>query len=184
VPHLAANLTPIRETVCVTEALPDRIGEPGFETNRCSAYWRQMRSGEVVIGGLAVADGGSIGSYSIDVRPSVPPLLARLLARLHPRMRDARISGCRAGLLDFASLEMPMAGPLPAEDGTPLPGAWVGAGLTGHGYAYAPILGLLLAEAINGGAARTLSLAPFDPRRYVGAVHAPTWLEPFRGAAR
>jgi glycine/D-amino acid oxidase-like deaminating enzyme len=184
VPHLAANLTPIRETVCVTEMLPYRIGEPGFETNQCNEYWRQMRTGEVVIGGFAVADEDmGIGSYSIRVRPTVPPLLAALLARLHPRMRDARIIRCWAGLLDFASLEMPMAGPLPAEDGTPLPGAWIGAGLTGHGHPYAPILGLLLAEAIESGEARTLPLAPFDPRRYVGAQHAPTWLEPFSGGA-
>lgn len=181
-PHLGANLTPIRETVCVTEMLDVRIGEPGFETNQCNEYWRQMRSGEVVIGGYAAADEGmGIGQYSISVGPEVPPLLAGLLARLHPALRDARIVRCWAGLLDFASLEMPMAGPLPAEDGTSLPGAFVAAGLTGHGHPYAPILGLLLSELIAGGAPRTLSLAPFDPGRYVGAAHAPTWLDPFRG---
>lgn len=181
-PHLAANLTPIRETVCVTEMLDLSIGEPGFETNQCNEYWRQMRTGEVVIGGYAVADEAmGIGSYSIRVRPQVPPLLAGLLARLHPALRDARIVRCWAGLLDFASLEMPMAGPLPAEDGTPLPGAFLAAGLTGHGHPYAPILGLLLAELMTDGHARTLSLAPFDPRRYVGRAHAPTWLDPFTG---
>jgi sarcosine oxidase subunit beta len=111
----------------------------------------------------------------------VPPLLAGLLARLHPALRDARIIRCWAGLLDFAALEMPMAGPLPAADGTPLPGAYVSAGLTGHGHPYAPILGLLLSELVAEGATRTLSLAPFDPRRYVGAAHAPTWLDPFQG---
>ncbi|MEO6345132.1 MAG: FAD-dependent oxidoreductase, partial [Candidatus Limnocylindria bacterium] len=31
-PHLGANLTPVRETVCVTEMLPFSIGRPGFET--------------------------------------------------------------------------------------------------------------------------------------------------------
>ncbi|HSK93365.1 MAG TPA: FAD-binding oxidoreductase [Candidatus Angelobacter sp.] len=182
VPHLAANLTPIRETVCVTEMLDVRIGEPGFETNQCNEYWRQMRTGEVLIGGYAVADEGmGIGSYDIGVRPVVPPLLAGLLARLHPALRDARIIRCWAGLLDFASLEMPMAGPLPAQDGTPLPGAYVGAGLTGHGHPYAPILGRLLAELIVDGTPSTLPLAPFDPARYVGTAHEPTWLDPFTG---
>ena len=184
-PHLAANLTPIRETVCVTEMLDARIGEPGFETNQCNEYWRQMRSGEVLIGGFAVADEAmGIGQYAMTVRPNVPPLLAGLLARLHPALRDTRIVRCWAGLLDFAALEMPMAGPLPARDGTPLPGAFVGAGLTGHGHPYAPILGLLLAELIADGATHTLSLAPFDPRRYVGAAQAPTWLDPFSGHSR
>ncbi|MGH2381412.1 MAG: NAD(P)/FAD-dependent oxidoreductase [Candidatus Limnocylindria bacterium] len=183
-PHLAANLTPIRETVCVTEMLSASIGAPGFETNQCNEYWRQMRTGEVLIGGYAVADDGmGIGSYSTRVRPQVAPRLAALLARLHPALRDARIIRCWAGLLDFASLEIPMAGPLPGEGGLPLPGAFVGAGLTGHGHPYAPVLGLLLAELIEGGDARTLSLAPFDPARYVGITHAPTWLDPFQGTA-
>jgi gamma-glutamylputrescine oxidase len=182
-PHLGTNLTPIRETVCVTEMLGVSIGRLGYETNQCNEYWRQMRSGEVVIGGYAVADEGmGIGSYSIRVRPQPPALLAQLLARMHPALADARIIRCWAGLLDFASLEIPMAGALPAEDGTLLPGGYVACGLTGHGHPYAPILGLLLAELIAGGAARTLSLAPFDPRRYVGARHDPTWLAPFEGA--
>ena len=180
--HLAGNLTPIRETVCVTEMLPFRIGEPGFETNQCNEYWRQMRTGEVVIGGFAVADESmGIGSYSLRVRPGVPPLLAGLLARLHPRIGNARIVRCWAGILDFASLEIPMAGPMPAADGTPLPGAYVVCGLTGHGHPYAPVLGELIAELIVDGRARTLPLEPFDPCRYVGATHAPTWLDPFQG---
>lgn len=183
-PHLGRNLAPIRETVCVTEMLTSSIGAPGFETNQCNEYWRQMRSGEIIIGGYAVADEGmGIGSYSTRVRPQIPPRLASLLARLHPALRDARIIRCWAGLLDFASLEVPMAGPLPAEDGTPLPGAFVGAGLTGHGHPYAPVLGLLLAELIASGEARTLPLTPFDPARYVGAAHPPTWLDPFTGGS-
>jgi glycine/D-amino acid oxidase-like deaminating enzyme len=183
-PHLGANLTPIRETVCVTEMLATSIGRFGYETNQCNEYWRQMRTGEVVIGGYAVADEGmGIGSYSTRVRPQLPPLLAGMLGRIHPQLRDARIIRCWAGLLDFASLEIPMAGPLPAEDGTPLPGAYVAAGLTGHGHPYAPVLGLLLAELIADGEARTLALDPFDPTRYVGARHEPTWLQPFSGAA-
>ena len=183
VPHLAANLTPIRETVCVTEMLPFSIGRPGFETNQCNEYWRQMRSGEVLIGGFAAADESmGIGSYSFRVRPGVPPLLAGLLARLHPALADARIVRCWSGLLDFASLEIPMAGPVPAEDGTALPGAYLVAGLTGHGHPYAPVLGMLMSELISSGSARTLPLAPFDPRRYVGVTHVPTWLDPFQGA--
>ncbi len=182
VPAIAANLTPVREHVMVTERLP-RVLRPGFETNLCNEYWRQEPTGEVVIGGYATADEGmGIGSYSMAVRRRIPPLLASLLGRFHPALRDARVVRAWAGLLDFASLEIPMAGPLPATDGTPVPGGYVVAGLTGHGLPYAPILGLLVAELIADGAARTLPLDPFDPRRYVGAGHAPTWLEAFEGA--
>jgi len=180
-PALAANLTPIREHVCVTEPLPELLG-PGFETNQCNEYWRQMRTGEVVIGGFAAADEElGIGSYSMEVSPAIPPRLAALLGRMHPAIADARIVRCWAGLLDFASLEIPMAGPLPAADGTPLPGAYLACGLTGHGMPYAPVLGLLLAELITEGRARTLPLEPFDPRRYLGTRHDPTWLGTFEG---
>jgi glycine/D-amino acid oxidase-like deaminating enzyme len=181
VPHIGHNLTPIREHVCVTEPIP-RLLHQGFETNQCNEYWRQLKTGEVLIGGYAVADEGmGVGSYSMSVRPAVPPRLAGLLGRIHPAAADARIVRCWAGLLDFASLEIPMIGRLPAADGTPVPGGFLACGLTGHGLPYAPIMGVLLAELISSGEARTLPLDPFDPARYVGAAHAPTWLEPFVG---
>ena len=178
---IGQNLTPIREHVLVTEPVPPLLA-PGFETNSCNEYWRQMRSGEVLIGGFAVADEAmGIGSYSMRVRPNVPPLLASLLTRLHPALRDVRVVRAWAGLLDFASLEIPMVGALPDPDGRPMPGGYVACGFTGHGLPYAPVMGLLLAELISSGAARTLSLDPFDPARYAGAVMPPTWLEPFQG---
>jgi sarcosine oxidase subunit beta len=179
VPSVAANLMPIREHTMVTEPLP-RVLFQSFETNHCNEYWRQEPSGEVLVGGFAVADEGmGIGSYSMAVRHAVPPLLAGLMGRFHPQLRDARVVRAWAGLLDFASLEIPMAGRIPAADGAPLPGGYVVCGLTGHGTPYAPILGLLLAELIAGGEAQTLSLAPFDPRRYAGPAHRPTWLAAF-----
>ena len=182
-PQLAANLTPIREHVCVTEPVP-RLIRAGFETNRCNEYWRQMRSGEVVIGGFATADEGmGIGTYSMAVHPTVPPLLAGLLGSLFPALADARIVRCWSGLLDFASLEIPMVGPLPDADGTPLDAAYVACGLTGHGMPYAPVIGEMFADRIAGESSASLPLAPFDPRRYVGEGHAPTWLEPFGVAA-
>ena len=183
VPWVRTALTPIREHVLVTEPVPPLLG-PGFETNQCNEYWRQMRTGEVLIGGFAVADEAmGIGSYSMAVRPQVPPLLARLLGELHPVLRDVRVIRAWAGLLDFATLEIPLAGRLSAADGTVVPGAYLACGITGHGLPYAPILGLLLAELIAEGAARTLPLDPFDPRRYAGHAAPPTWLDPFQGVA-
>lgn len=183
VPHIADNLTPIREHVCVTEPLPPLLTH-AYETNQCNEYWRQLRTGELLIGGFTASDEGmGIGSYSMAVRPAVPPPLAALLGRIHPAARDARFVRCWAGLLDFASLEIPMIGRLPSADGTPIPGGYLACGLTGHGLPYAPIMGLLLAELISSGEAHTLSLAPFDPARYVGTRHQPTWLGAFSGEA-
>ncbi|HET8587603.1 MAG TPA: FAD-binding oxidoreductase [Candidatus Limnocylindria bacterium] len=179
VPHVANNLTPIREHVLVTEQVPQRIG-PGFETNLCNEYWRQMRTGEVLIGGFAAADDAmGIGSYSMTVRPQVPPQLAQLLIRMHPALRDIRVVRSWAGLLDFASLEIPMVGRLTDADGTAIPGGYLACGFTGHGLPYAPIMGLLLAELIASGEARTLPLEPFSPARYAGGPKQPTWLGAF-----
>jgi glycine/D-amino acid oxidase-like deaminating enzyme len=179
VPHVADNLTPIREHVLVTEQVPQRIGQ-GFETNLCNEYWRQMRTGELLIGGFAAADEGmGIGSYSMTVRPQVPPRLAELLIRMHPALRDVRVVRSWAGLLDFASLEIPMVGRLTDAAGTAIPGAYLACGFTGHGLPYAPIMGLLLAELIADGEARTLPLEPFSPARYAGGPKPPTWLAAF-----
>jgi glycine/D-amino acid oxidase-like deaminating enzyme len=181
VPAIAANLTPIREHVMVTERLP-RILAQGFETNHCNEYWRQEPTGELLIGGHAASEEEmGIGTYSMTVRHEIAPQLARLLARFHPSLRDARVVRVWAGLLDFASLEIPMAGALPASDGTPLPGAYLVCGLTGHGLPYSAILALLVSELISSSTPRTLPLDPFDPQRYVGAAHQPTWLAPFEG---
>jgi len=180
-PSIAENLTPIREHVMVTERLP-RILMQGFETNNCNEYWRQEPTGELLIGGHAGTDEGmGIGTYSMAARSEIAPHLALLLGRFHPSLRDARVIRVWAGLLDFASLEVPMAGALPATDGTPLPGGYVVCGLTGHGLPYSAILALLVSELITSGSARTLPLGPFDPQRYVGTAHQPTWLAPFQG---
>ena len=179
VPAVAAGLTPIREHLCVTEPLPPLIG-PGFETNWCNEYWRQMRSGEVLIGGYTAADAAKgIGTYRMTVHPDLPPRLAALLRRLHPSIGDARIVRCWSGVLDFASLEVPMVGRLPEGSGATLDGGYLACGLTGHGMPWAPVLGLLAAELIVHGEGRTLPLAPFDPARYAHRRHAPTWVEPF-----
>ena len=42
-----------------------------------------------------------------------------------------------------------MAGALPASDGTPLPGAFLVCGLTGHGLPYSAILALRLDEGLD-----------------------------------
>jgi sarcosine oxidase subunit beta len=178
---IAGNLTPIREHVMVTERLP-RVLKQGFETNQCNEYWRQEPTGEVLIGGHAAVDEGmGIGTYEMQVSSSIAPRLAALLGAFHPSLRDARVVRVWAGLLDFAALEIPMAGPLPADDGDEVPGGYVACGLTGHGLPYSPILGLLLAELVTDGRTRDLTLDPFDPGRYVGAQHEPSWLAPFQG---
>jgi len=181
VPAIAANITPIREHVMVTERLPRALTQ-AFETNLCNEYWRQEPTGELLIGGHAANDEGmGLGTYSMVARREIAPHLARLLGRFHPSLRDARVIRIWAGLLDFASLEIPMAGPLPAADGTPLPGGYLVCGLTGHGLPYSAILSLLVSELITSGSARTLPLEPFDPQRYVGPAHVPTWMAPFEG---
>ncbi len=63
----------------------------------------------------------------------MPPLLARLLGRGAPLDAKARVIRAWTGLLDFAALEIPIAGPLSAADGTPVPGAYLACGSPGMG---------------------------------------------------
>ena len=83
----------------MTEVLPFSIGRPGFETNQSTEYWRQMRTGEVVIGGFAVGDEGMGIGWYLDARA------AGCAAPGHPACSRRSIRSSRM-------LASPVAGPV------------------------------------------------------------------------
>lgn len=162
-PHLSPDLARSQRSVCVTGALPLRIGESGFATHRGAESWRQLPTGELVIGGLVTADDPTeIGSPRPEGPLGASRRLVDRVARLHPGVAGVSIVGSSTELLAASPLGIPMAGALPSESGVPVPGGYLVAGLD-DGDALAPILGRLMAERIADGEARTLPLAPFDP---------------------
>ena len=164
VPWVRHAVTPIREHIIVTEPVPPLVG-PGLETNQCNEYWRQMKTGEVLIGGFAAADEGmGIGTY--DDRGAAAGTAAAGAAAVRASPVDARCSrhpGSGRACSTSPRSRCRSPGRSAPRTARIVPGAYLGCGLTGHGLPYAPILGLLLAELIAEGAARTLPLDALRP---------------------
>ncbi|HEY7654829.1 MAG TPA: FAD-dependent oxidoreductase [Methylomirabilota bacterium] len=101
--------------------------------------------------------------------------LARTAQAL-PGLADARLSRSYAGAFDITPDWMPIL------DESPLGGFFVAAGMSGHGFKLAPMVGAMMAARITG-AASPVSLAPFRLDRFREAASAGTFVSSYLGAA-
>lgn len=96
-------------------------------------------------------EGGVIGGSDRDTPPSLHPsvdwgLLERLITALShriPPMADARVVRGWAGLREMSPDDLALVGPLPE-----VPGLWVAAGFSGHGFMHAPAVAECLAAEL------------------------------------
>lgn len=119
-------------------------------------FARQTVSGNVIFGDLTE-------DYLLagrQTRPADAVRAARAAVAALPRLAELQVIRAWGGTLDISLDRMPLIGPL---DG--LPGHFVSAGSSGHGFALAPVVGELLADWIVAGR-RSPLLAPFDPARF------------------
>jgi sarcosine oxidase subunit beta len=91
--------------------------------------------------------------------------LERAVARL-PLLADAELVTEWAGLYEITPDDQPILGRLPAADNL-----FVCAGFSGHGLMHGPAAGLLMAEEILDGGARSIDITPLRYERFAtGAV--------------
>ncbi len=100
--------------------------------------------------------------------------LARTAQAL-PGLADARLSRSYAGAFDITPDWMPIL------DESPLGGFFVAAGMSGHGFKLAPLVGAMMAARITG-ATSPVSLAPFRLDRFREAASAGTFVSSYLGA--
>ena len=100
--------------------------------------------------------------------------LARTAQAL-PGLADARLSRSYAGAFDITPDWMPIL------DESPLGGFFIAAGMSGHGFKLAPMVGAMMAARITG-AASPVSLAPFRLDRFREAASAGTFVSSYLGA--
>lgn len=93
----------------------------------------------------------------------VPPLLDALTHRF-PAMRDVVIARGWAGVRDMTPDDHAIVGPV-----TAVPGFWMAAGFSGHGFMHAPVIGELLAAWLLDGTP-SLDLAPLRLERFAQAA--------------
>jgi sarcosine oxidase, subunit beta len=102
--------------------------------------------------------------------------LARTAQAL-PTLADARLSRGYAGAFDITPDWMPIL------DESPRRGFFVAAGMSGHGFKLAPMVGAMMAARITGSAS-PVSLDPFRLDRFRDAASAGTFVSSYLGEGR
>jgi len=178
VPVLERAILPIATYVMVTEPLGALVAEcvpsPAaiYDTRFAFDYYRRLPDTRLLWGGRISV---------FDRRPaSVARILARDLARVYPRLGDARVDFAWSGLMSYARHKMPQIGRLAQG---PHRGLWYALAFGGHGVAPTTVAGELLAAAIAQGQPipsvfARYGLAPTHrPAGYIAAQASYSWLQ-------
>jgi gamma-glutamylputrescine oxidase len=141
-PQLVPSLKiqPTRAQMVATAPDPNPIADMPIYSNFGYRYWRQLRTGEVLLGGWR--DTTLETEKTDDDRPTT-----EIQAHLDRALGDLRVSAAVthrwAGTMGFTETGLPIAGPLEG-----MPNVYVCAGFTGHGMGFAFMTAKTVAEAI------------------------------------
>jgi gamma-glutamylputrescine oxidase len=147
---------PIRGQVVVTEPLTERLYERPHYARHGFDYWQQLPDGRLVIGGRRDTDLAGETTAEEATTPEVQAALEALIRELVGR--QPAITHRWSGIFGMSPDELPLAGPVPGQDGL-----WVSRGYSGHGNVLGLACGDLVAKAILG--RREPELELFDPAR-------------------
>jgi gamma-glutamylputrescine oxidase len=141
-PQLLPNvkIQPTRAQMVATAPDPDPIADMPVYSNFGYRYWRQLATGEVLLGGWR--DTSLEMEKTDDEEPTaqIQEHLDRALEDLHV---SAKVTHRWAGTMGFTESGLPLAGPLER-----MPNVYLCAGFTGHGMGFAFMTAKRVAEAI------------------------------------
>ncbi len=158
-------VSPFRRQVFVMTPLPELgRGRPLTIDLDTGWYLHQDRAGALYMGGT-----------DKDTRPGVDEVVdwdgfdavAEAALRRIPATAGARVVRAYAGIRSLTPDHHAILGPVPG-----LSGFYCANGFSGHGFMHAPAVGLLMAEEILDGGARTLDLTPLRITRFAGGTRA------------
>ena len=151
-------IVPVRRQFFVTDALPqvphDHVFTIEFAT---TLYFHPEGPGLLV--GMANADEKPGDTYVVDEEYHLKTL-ERALYRL-PLLEHARVARQMAGLYEVTPDAHPILGPVRA-----VPGFYIAAGFSGHGFQHSPATGKVMSEIILDGAGKTVDVAMLDLERF------------------
>ena len=150
-------IEPVRRQFFTTDALPglrDHVFTIEFAT---SLYFHPEGAGLLV--GMSNADEKPRDTYAIDEEFHLKTL-ERALYRL-PLLEHARVASQTAGLYEVTPDAEPIIGQARA-----LPGFYIAAGFSGHGFQHSPATGKVMSELIIDGAAKTVDVSMLDLERF------------------
>jgi sarcosine oxidase subunit beta len=143
-------IQPVRRQIAVTSAMPDLRRDFPFVIDFSRALYFH-REGDGILTGMSNPD----EPPSFDTRVDEAWRLRHLEAAMErlPMLADAEVAAEWAGLYEVTPDDQPIIGRVPAVDGLS-----VCAGFSGHGLMHGPAAGLLMAEEILDGRARTIDI--------------------------
>ena len=146
-----------RHQILVTEPI-QRIQDPLIVNFHHKIYFRQTAHGSFVSG---QSDEGEKPSH--NVRGTWPFMIeqAKKLTHLVPALKDISVIRQWAGLYNMSPDAQPILGHVPGVENL-----LVAIGFSGHGFMLAPIVGVLMAEQIAYGEARTLPIGDLSIERF------------------
>lgn len=148
---------PTRGQVLATEPVRERILEAPVYANYGAEYFRQLPTGELIVGGGRRLEGDFFTTFDDSPTERVQSFLDQFLARY---LRPAKVTHRWGGLMGFSCDEIPCAGPIP---GTANLFACVG--YTGHGLGFSTVLSKMVSEMIAHGKT-SYPYQMFDIRRH------------------
>ncbi len=151
-------IEPVRRQFFTTDALAGLPRNHVFTIEfATSLYFHPEGAGLLV--GMSNADEKPGDTYAIDEEFHLK-MLERALYRL-PLLEHARVASQTAGLYEVT----PDAEPILAQ-ARALPGFYIAAGFSGHGFQHSPATGKVMSELILDGAAKTVDVSMLDLERF------------------
>jgi gamma-glutamylputrescine oxidase len=136
----SVKIQPTRAQMVATAPDPSPIADMPVYSNFGYRYWRQLATGEVLLGGWRDTSLETEKTYEDQPTPGIQAHLDAALGELHV---SAAVTHRWAGTMGFTESGLPLAGPLEG-----MPNVYICAGFTGHGMGFAFMTAKRVAEAI------------------------------------
>lgn len=152
-------IEPVPRHVVVTGPFPGRPGRWTLVIDADTSFYFH-REGDGVLMGMGRRDEQPSFDTHVDERFLTEELLPTAV-RVFPPLAEAGVAHRWVGLYEMTPDRHPLIG-----ETAELPGLYLAAGFSGHGFQHAPAVGRLLAELIVDGRAHSLDVTPLHPDRF------------------
>lgn len=126
-PYFADKIYPTRGQVLMMEPVPHFMEGPCY-ANFVLDYFRQIPTGELLIGGFRQLEKETEVGYSDHITPRIQTSLFEFVQKYLPQFEGAKVTHRWAGIMGFSADGQPMVGSLPNS-----PQVFFVGGYTGHG---------------------------------------------------
>jgi gamma-glutamylputrescine oxidase len=143
-PFFRDKIFPTRGQCLMTEAIPRFMEGPCY-ANFYLDYFRQLESGELLIGGFRQIEKETEVGYSDHVTDLIQNSLHHFVVTYLPKLANAKVTHRWGGVMGFSKDGEPMVGSIPED-----PSIFFAGGYTGHGIGLAFNTGKILVDLIFG----------------------------------